>query len=57
MNAAKHYPELAIPSRNGLHPLKHDRKGQYAVKINSQYRICFKFENGEFHGVEIVDYH
>lgn len=57
LNAAVHYSELAIPTSNGLHPLGSDRQGQMAVKINRQYRICFRFEKGEFHDVEILDYH
>lgn len=57
INAATHFAELAIPSSNGLHALKYDRKGQHAVKINSQYRICFEFRDGDFYDVEITDYH
>lgn len=57
INAAQHYSELSIPSSRGLHALRHDRKGQHAVKISSKYRICFRFENGDFFDVEITDYH
>ncbi|MBF0306010.1 MAG: type II toxin-antitoxin system RelE/ParE family toxin [Alphaproteobacteria bacterium] len=41
----------------GLHPLKGDRQGQWAITINGPWRICFRFENGSAHDVEIVDYH
>jgi proteic killer suppression protein len=46
----------ALPSNN-LHPLKDDRAGQYAISINDQWRICFKFINGDAYNVEITDYH
>jgi proteic killer suppression protein len=41
----------------GLHKLKGDRKGYWAIKINGPWRIVFRFENGDAHEVEIVDYH
>jgi proteic killer suppression protein len=41
----------------GLEKLSGDRKGQWSIRINCQYRICFYCENGEFSNVEIVDYH
>lgn len=42
---------------NRFEKLKGDRKGQYSVRINDQYRICFKWEKGNAVAVEIVDYH
>ena len=38
-------------------PLKGDRKGQYSIRINDQFRICFRWRDGDAHDVEIVDYH
>jgi proteic killer suppression protein len=45
-----------LPS-NHLETLKGDRKGQYSIRINMQWRICFKWVKDEVHDVEIVDYH
>lgn len=41
----------------GLHKLKHDRAGQWAMTVNDRWRICFRFKNGDAYDVEIVDYH
>lgn len=49
--------ELKIPPSNRLHPLLKERKGQHAIWINQQYRVCFRFENGNAYEVEITDYH
>jgi len=48
---------LRMPSGNRLEALKSDRKGQYSIRINGQWRLCFRFENGDAYDVEIVDYH
>jgi proteic killer suppression protein len=48
---------LRVPPANQLELLTKDRKGQYSIRINDQFRICFKFEHGEAFDVEIVDYH
>ena len=48
---------LRTPSGNRLEALKSDRKGQYSIRINGQWRLCFRFENGHAYDVEIVDYH
>jgi hypothetical protein len=40
-----------------LAPLKHDRVGQWSIRVNDQWRICFRFEQGDAYDVEIVDYH
>lgn len=47
---------MHLPS-NRFEALKGDRKGQYSIRINLQWRICFKWVDGEAHDVEIVDYH
>ena len=49
--------ELKIPPENRLHALGGDREGQWAIRINDQYRICFRFENGDAYDVEATDYH
>ena len=49
--------DLRSPHSNRLHPLRGDRKGQHAICINSQWRICFRFEDGDAYDVEVTDYH
>lgn len=49
--------DLLIPPGNRLEALKGGRKGQYSIRINKQWRICFRFENGNAFDVEITDYH
>jgi proteic killer suppression protein len=49
--------DLKVPPGNRLHPLKGDRKGQHAIAINDQWRICFRFVDGDANDVEICDYH
>ncbi len=49
--------DLKIPPSNHLEKLKGDREGQYSIRVNNQYRVCFVFENGNAFDVEIVDYH
>ena len=49
--------ELKIPPGNRLHALGGDREGQWAIRINDQYRICFRFESGDAYDVEATDYH
>ena len=49
--------DLRAPSSNRLHALKGDRRGQYSISINDQWRICFYFEDGDAYNVEITDYH
>jgi len=48
---------LKVPPGNLLEALKGDRKGQYSIRIDSQWRICFKWKNGNAYDVEIIDYH
>ncbi len=49
--------DLKVPPANRLESLSGDRKGQYCIRINQQWRICFKWENNNAYDVEIVDYH
>jgi proteic killer suppression protein len=49
--------ELRIPPNNRLEALKGDRKGSWSIRINDQWRICFRFVDGRVLDVEIVDYH
>jgi proteic killer suppression protein len=57
LNAATTLNFLKAPPGNRLEALKGDRKGQYSIRINSQWRTCFCFKNGHSYKVEIVDYH
>ncbi|TAL36799.1 MAG: type II toxin-antitoxin system RelE/ParE family toxin [Spirochaetes bacterium] len=54
---AKDLNDLRIPPANRLEKLKGDRKNQYSIRINDQYRICFIWDNSDVFDVEIVDYH
>jgi len=56
INNAKTLNDLRIPPANYLEKLKRDREGQYSVRINDQWRICFRWD-GDAHEVEIADYH
>jgi proteic killer suppression protein len=49
--------DLLAPPGNRLEKLKGDRAGQYSIRINDQWRICFKWSNNKAQNVEIVDYH
>ena len=57
LNNAVDLNDLRIPPANRLEPLKGERKGQHSIRINQQWRICFKWKNGDAFDVEIVDYH
>ena len=57
INAASRIEDLLIPPGNQLEALSGDRKGQYSIRINRQWRICFKWVNGNAEDVEICDYH
>lgn len=57
LRAACRLEDLAAHPGNRLEALKGDRWGQYSIRINGQYRICFRWEDGSAHEVEIVDYH
>jgi toxin HigB-1 len=49
--------DLSVPPSNRLHALKGDRKGQHSISINDQWRICFRFIEGDAYDVKITDYH
>lgn len=49
--------ELKVPPGNRLHGLGEDREGQWAISVNDQYLICFRFEDGDAYDVEATDYH
>ena len=57
LDAAVNLEDLKAPPANCLEKLKGRREGQYSIRINDQWRICFQFHNSEATGVEIVDYH
>ena len=57
LNAAKSLAELRVPPGNRLAALKGDRQGQYGIRINDRWRICFVWRGGDAYDVEIVDYH
>ncbi len=49
--------DLKVPPGNRLHALKDDREGQHAIAINDQWRVCFRFVEGDAYDVEVCDYH
>ena len=49
--------DLKVPPGNRLHALRNDRHGQHAISINDQWRVCFRFEDGDAYEVEVCDYH
>lgn len=49
--------DLKVPPSNRLHALKADRAGQYSISVNDQWRICFRFVDGDAYDVELTDYH
>lgn len=49
--------DLRVPPANRLEALSGDREGQHSIRINQQWRVCFRWENGEAYEVEITDYH
>jgi toxin HigB-1 len=57
LNAALELDNLRVPPNNRLEALAKDRKGQHSIRVNDQYRICFVWNAGNAHEVEIVDYH
>ena len=57
LDAASDVNDLQIPPGNRLEALKGNRKGQYSIRINDQYRLCFTWQDSNAFGVEIVDYH
>jgi proteic killer suppression protein len=57
LNQARRLDDLAALPGNRLEKLSGDRKGQHSIRINDQWRICFRWKAGEAHDVEIADYH
>lgn len=57
INRARDLQDLAVPPGNRLEALRDDRAGQHSIRINQQFRICFRWEEGHAFEVEITDYH
>jgi proteic killer suppression protein len=57
LDSAREETDLLMPSSNHLESLSGKRAGQWSIRINNQWRICFSFANGEATDVEITDYH
>jgi proteic killer suppression protein len=57
LDAAASLEDLRVPPGNRLEALKGARRGQHSIRINDQWRICFVWQDGDAHEVEIVDYH
>ena len=57
LNNAMALDDLRIPPANRLEALRGDRRGQHSIRINDQWRVSFRWKDGDAHDVEIVDYH
>lgn len=57
LNRAGSLSDLRIPPANRLEALKGDRAGQHSMRLNDQFRVCFRWTGSDAEGVEIVDYH
>lgn len=57
VHVATKLSDLRVPPGNRLHALKGDRAGQHAIAVNDQWRICFRFDDGDAYDVEFCDYH
>lgn len=57
LDAAESLEDLRVPPGNRLERLRGDRQDQHSIRINDQWRICFRWRDGDAHDVEIVDYH
>jgi toxin HigB-1 len=57
LNQARNLEDLRVPPGNRLEALKGDRLGEYSIRINNRWRICFIWEQGDVYDVEIIDYH
>ena len=57
LHQALRLDDLRVPPGNRLEALKGERKGQHSIRINDQWRVCFRWKDGDAYDVEIVDYH
>ena len=57
LDVATGLDDLKVPPSNRLHELERDRKGQYSISVSGQWRICFRFVDGDAYDVELTDYH
>jgi proteic killer suppression protein len=57
LDASETLQDLRIPPANRLEKLRGDRRGQYSIRVNEQWRICFRWMGNNAHDVELVDYH
>ena len=57
LDAAEQLEDLRVPPGNRLEKLKGDRAGQHSIRVNDQWRVCFRWKDGNAYDVEIVDYH
>ncbi|MEO6967757.1 MAG: type II toxin-antitoxin system RelE/ParE family toxin [Rhodanobacteraceae bacterium] len=57
LDAAGVLEDLRVPPGNRLEALKGDRAGQHSIRVNDQFRVCFRWQDGDAYGVEICDYH
>lgn len=57
LDAATMLEDLRVPPANRLEKLKGDREGQWSIRVNDQWRVCFAWRDGNAYDVEIVDYH
>jgi toxin HigB-1 len=57
LNRVRDLVELSVPPGNRLERLRGDRAGQHSIRINEQYRVCFRWEDGYADEVEVIDYH
>jgi toxin HigB-1 len=57
LHRAQSLDDLRVPPGNRLEALRGDRKGQLSIRVNEQYRVCFRWRQGDAYEVELVDYH
>ena len=57
LDLATSVTDLKVPPSNRLHKLERDRAGQHSISVNDQWRICFRFDDGDVYDVEMTDYH